>query len=94
MAERPPASVFHEILENPTFHARWSPRLPGYPCKSHAPFHRSMAPPERIRPVSNIRDEKELAHFEKIEDNRPKNTITISDNRSQNHPRRGITLQA
>ena len=25
-----------------------------------------MAPPERVRPAPNIRDEKELAHFEKI----------------------------
>ena len=53
-----------------------------------------MAPPERIRLTSNTADKKELAHFEKIEDNQPKNTITMPANRSQNHPRRGITLQA
>ena len=53
-----------------------------------------MTPPERIRLASNTADEKELASFEKIDDERPKNTITISANRSQNHPRRGITLQA
>ena len=53
-----------------------------------------MAPPERIRLASNTAGEKELAHFEKIDDERPKNTITISANRSQNYPRRGITLQA
>ena len=53
-----------------------------------------MAPPERIRLASNTADEKELANFEKIDDERPKNIITMSANRSQNHPRRGITLQA
>ena len=53
-----------------------------------------MAPPERIRPVSNTRDANERAGFEEIDDERPKNIITISANRLQNHPRRGITLQA
>jgi len=53
-----------------------------------------MATPERIRPVKNTGCANDLARFEKIDDERPKNIITISANRSQNHPRRGITLQA
>ena len=89
-----PASIFHEIFENPTFHARWFRQFSGFPCRSHAPFHRSMAPPERIRLISNTGDENERARFEKIDDERPKNIITMSANRSQNYPRRGITLQA
>ena len=53
-----------------------------------------MAPPERIRLIQNPGCENERARFEKIDDERPKNTITMSANRSQNYPRRGITLQA
>ena len=47
-----------------------------------------------LHQIFATRDENERAHFEKIDDNRPKNIITISDNRLQIHPRRGITLQA
>ena len=43
---------------------------------------------------SNAGDANERSRFVKIDDERPKNTTTISVKRLQNHPRRGITLQA
>ena len=94
LPNRPPASVFHQIFENPTFHARCKPRISGFPCRSHAPFHGSIAPPKHIRLTKNTASENERAGFEKIEIMHLENIIARSINRWQNHPRRGITLQA
>ena len=91
---RQPALVFHEIYENQTFNEREFGQFSGFPCRSHAPVHRSMAPPERIRDAKNTDYENEHAGFEKIDNGPPKTTITRSTNRSQNHPRRGIAIQA
>ena len=65
--KRSPASILHEIFENPTFHARWFRQVGAFPCRSHTPFHRPMAPPERIRLVKIAGCRKELAGFEKID---------------------------
>ena len=86
-----PCNFFVEIS---TFHARHSRQLFGFATHLFAAFHRPMAPPKRIRLAKNSGCRKYCVHFKKIEVEHPKNTITMSGNRSQNHPRRGITLQA
>ena len=72
----PPASIFHEIFKNPNFHARCSGHFPGFPCRSHVPFQQFMTPPERIRVPKNTGSANDFAHFEKIYNMQPKNTIT------------------
>ena len=65
-----------------------------FASNSFPSFHRSMAPPERIRVAKNIANPNECARFEKSNDMWPKNTDSMSGIRSQNCPRSGITLQA
>ena len=85
---------FELIFKNPNFHTRCFGPFAGFPCQSHAPFQRSIAPPERIRVAKNTGSANDFAHFEQIDKMQPKNTITMSTKRSQNYTRRGITLQA
>ena len=92
--KRSPASRFHEIFENPTFHARPSPEVSSRFYRSFVASGWSIPPLGCIRIIKITGCRKEFAHFEKIDDERPKNTITMPANRSQNHPRRGITLHA
>ena len=78
-------SMFHE---KPLVHHN------SFASNSFAPFHRSMAPPERIRVAKNTGSPNERARFEKSGVMWPKNTDSMSGIRSQNCPRSGITLQA
>ena len=78
-------TMFHE---KPLFHYN------SFASNSFAPFHRSMAPPERIRVAKNINSPNGRARFEKSDDMWPKTTDSMSGIPSQNCPRSGITLQA
>ena len=75
---RQPAAVFHEICENPIFHARRFGQFSDFPCKSHAAFHGPVAAIERIRAAKNVDHKNECAGFEEIDDELPKTTITRS----------------
>ena len=78
-------SMFHE---KPLVHHN------SFACNSFAPFHRSMAPPERIRVVKNINGPNERARFEKSDDMWPKTPDAMAGIRAQKCPSAGITLQA